>query len=61
MNDEMLERAKARMQDALREAQEQTEDAAAHLGRLLRKGARHVKNATESAAQVIRDDLNGRP
>lgn len=60
MNDEILEQAKARMQEALRQTQEQTEDAAQHLGGLLRKGAEHLKKAGDAAAQAIRDDLNNR-
>jgi hypothetical protein len=60
MNDEILEQAKARMQQALRQTQEQTEDAALQLGGLLRKGAEHLKKAGDAAAQAIRDDLNNR-
>ena len=39
MNDEKLEQAKARMQEALRQTQEQTEDAAVQLGGLFRKAS----------------------
>jgi hypothetical protein len=60
MNDEILEQAKARMQEALRKTQEQTEDAATQLGGLLRKGAAHVRAAADAAAQTIRDDLDRR-
>lgn len=61
MNDEMLEQAKARMQEALRQTQEQTEDAAVQLGGLFRKGAEQLKKAADIAAQAIREDINRRP
>lgn len=60
MNDETLEQAKARMQEALRQTQEQTEEAAVQLGGLLRKGAEQLKKATDAAAQAIRNDINHR-
>lgn len=61
MNDEFLDKAKQRMQDALKITQEQTEDAAGQLGGLLRKGASHLKKAADAAADAIRDDINKRP
>lgn len=60
MNDEMLEQAKARMQEALRQTQVQTEDAAVQLGGFLRKGAEQLKKAADVAAHAIRDDINRR-
>jgi hypothetical protein len=60
MNDQTLEQAKARMQEALRQTQEQTEDAAAQLGGLFRKGVAQIKKATDAAAEAIRNDLNSR-
>lgn len=61
MNDETLERAKARVQQALHETQEQTEEAATQLGGLLRKGLSHLKQAGDAAAEAIRKDINSRP
>jgi hypothetical protein len=61
MNDELLEQAKARMQDALKQTQAQTQEAATQLGGLLRIGAKQLKKAAEAASQAIRDDLNSRP
>ena len=60
MNDQNLEQAKARMQQALRQTQEQTDEAAAQLGGLFRKGLSQLKKATDAAADAIRKDLNGR-
>jgi hypothetical protein len=61
MNDELLEQAKARMQDALKQTQEQTQEAAVQLGGLLRIGAKKLKDAADAASQAIRDDINNRP
>lgn len=61
MNDELYERAKQLAQDALRETQDQTKDAAEHLGGLLRSGAKKLKEAADTASQAIRDDINRRP
>jgi hypothetical protein len=60
MNDETLEKTKARMQEALRQTQEQTEEAAVQLGGLLRKGIVQIKKATDAAADAIRNDINSR-
>lgn len=60
MKDETLEQAKARMQEALRQTQEQTDEVATQLGAWLRKGAVHIKKATDAAADAIREDLNRR-
>jgi hypothetical protein len=60
MNDETVEKAKARMQEAVRQTQEQTEEAAVQLGGLLRKGVAHLKKATDAAAEAIRNDINNR-
>jgi hypothetical protein len=60
MNDETLEKAKARMQDALHQTQDQTEEAVVQLGGLLRKGAAQLKKATDAAAEAIRNDINSR-
>ncbi len=61
MNDDLFEQTKARMQDALKATQEQTQDAAAQLGGLLRIGAKKLKKAADAASQAIRDDINRRP
>ena len=61
MNDELYEKTKERVQNALRETQDQTKDAAEQLGGLLRLGAKHLKKVAEDASQVIRDDINRRP
>jgi uncharacterized protein (DUF3084 family) len=60
MNDELLEQAKARMQQALQQTQEQTQEAAVQLGGLLRIGAQKLKEAADAASQAIRDDINSR-
>jgi hypothetical protein len=60
-NDELLERAKARMQDAAKLTQEQTQEAATQLGGLLRIGAKKLKEAADAASQAIRHDINSRP
>lgn len=60
MNDETLEKAKARVQDALRRTQDQTEEATVQLGGLLRKGVVQLKRAADVAAQAIRNDINRR-
>ena len=61
MNDEVLERAKERVQDALNKTQEQTQEAATQIGGLLRFGAKKLKEAADAASQAIRDDINSRP
>lgn len=61
MNDQTLEQAKERVQQALNQTQEQTEEAAAQLGGLLRKGLSQLKRAGDAAADAIRKDLNSRP
>ncbi len=61
MNDELFEQTKARMQDALKQTQEQTQEAATQLGGLLRIGAEKLKKAADAASQAIRDDINRRP
>jgi len=61
MNDEILEQAKARMEDAIKQTQEQTQEAATQLGGLLRFGAKKLQQAADVASQAIRDDINKRP
>ncbi|HZZ65422.1 MAG TPA: hypothetical protein VFE17_07990 [Candidatus Baltobacteraceae bacterium] len=61
MNDELYEKTKERVQNALRETQDQTKDAAEQLGGLLRFGAEKLKKAADNASQAIRDDINRRP
>jgi len=60
-NDELVERAKERVQDALKQTQEQTQEAATQLGGLLRMGASKLKEVADAASQAIRDDINNRP
>jgi hypothetical protein len=60
MNDETIEQAKARMQEALRQTQAQTEEAASQLGGLFTKGVAQLKKAADAAADAIRKDINSR-
>jgi hypothetical protein len=48
------------MQEALKQTQHQTEDAAAQLGGLLTKGVAQLKKAADAAADAIRKDINSR-
>jgi hypothetical protein len=61
MNDDLFEQTKSRVQDALKQTQSQTEEAATQIGGLLRIGAQKLKKAAEDASQAIRDDINRRP
>ncbi len=61
MNDETLEKAKQKMQEALDQTKEQTEEAAGQLRDLFRKGAAKAKEAADAATRAIRDDINKRP
>jgi hypothetical protein len=61
MNDDFFKQTKARMEEALKQTQAQTEDAATKLGPLLRKGAEKLKEAADAAGRAIRDDINRRP
>ncbi len=61
MNEEFLERTKARVQEALKQTQDQGEEAASQLGSILRVGAAQLKKAADAASQAVRDDLNSRP
>lgn len=60
MNDDLRDKAKERVAEALRETQAQTEEAAAKLNVLLRKGAAKLREAAGTAADAIRNDLNSR-
>jgi len=60
MNDEFFERTKSLAQEALKQTQEQTEEAAVQFGALLRKGADALKQAADAAADTIRKDIDGR-
>lgn len=59
-NDELLEQAKTRMNEALKATQAQSEIAAGQIGGLLRIGAKKLKEAADAASQAIRDDINKR-
>jgi hypothetical protein len=50
-----------KIQDALKQTQSQTEEAAAQLGGLLRLGARKLKEAAEKTREAIQRDINSRP
>lgn len=60
MNDDLYEKTKEQLHNALRETQDQTKDVAAHLGGLLRLGAKKLREAADTASQAIRDDINRR-
>lgn len=60
-NDELLQQAKIRIKEALRQTQAQSEDAAAKAGPLLRLGVEKLKEAADTVGQAIRDDINRRP
>lgn len=59
-NDELLNAAKQRVNDALEETQKQSQEAAAQLGGLLRLGAKKMQEAAEKAGRAIADDINKR-
>ena len=61
MNDELLNSAKERMNEAIKQTQTQSQEAAVQLGGLLRIGAKKLTKAALQASQAIRDDINKRP
>lgn len=61
MNDDTLEKAKKRMQEALDQTKPQLEEAANQLTSLFKKGAATAKKAADAASQAVRDDINKRP
>lgn len=56
MNDE----TKARIEDALKQTQSQTEEAAQQLGQFLRVGAKKLREAADQARAAIQRDINSR-
>jgi hypothetical protein len=61
MNDDLKEQAKARIDQALKQTQVQTEEAAAQLGGLLRVGVRKLREAADKAKDAIQRDIDSRP
>ena len=61
MNDDKVEEAKTRLNDALKETQAQSAEAAKQMGVLFNFGAKKLREAADKAAQAIRDDINKRP
>lgn len=61
MNDETIDKAKKRVQEALDQTKPQLEDAANQLTSLFKKGAAKAKEAADAAQRAIRDDINKRP
>lgn len=59
-NDELLNAAKQRVNDALEETQKQSQEAATQLGSLLRLGAKKMQQAAEKAGRAIAEDINKR-
>jgi len=61
MNDDLKAQAKARLDEALKNTQAQTEEAAAQLGGLLRVGVRKLREAADKAKDAIQRDIDSRP
>ena len=61
MNDDKVNEAKARLDEALKETQAQSAEAAKQMGVLFTFGAQKLREAADKAAQAIRDDINKRP
>lgn len=59
-NDELLNEAKQRLNDAVRETQRQSQEAAVQIGGLLRFGAKKLREAADAAGKAIADDINKR-
>lgn len=60
MNDYLDDKTKARIQDALKQTQAQTEEAATQLGAFLRVGAKKLKEAADKAKEAIQRDIDSR-
>lgn len=61
MNDDLKAQAKARLDEALKNTQAQTEEAAAQLGGLLRVGVKKLREAADKAKDAIQRDIDSRP
>lgn len=61
MNDDLKAQAKARLDEALKSTQAQTEEAAAQLGGLLRVGVKKLREAADKAKDAIQRDIDSRP
>ncbi len=61
MNEDLKQQAKARIEDAMRQTQAQTEEAATQLGGLLRMGAQKLREAAGKAKEAIQRDIDSRP
>lgn len=60
MNDYLDEKTKARLQEALKQTQAQTEEAATQLGAFFRVGAKKLKEAADKAKEAIQRDIDSR-
>jgi hypothetical protein len=60
MNDDLKAQAKARLDEAVKNTQAQTEEAAAQLGGLLRVGVRKLREAADKAKDAIQRDIDSR-
>jgi hypothetical protein len=61
MNDYLDDQTKARIKEALKQTQAQTEEAATQLGGLLRAGADKLHRAADRVKEAIRRDIDSRP
>jgi hypothetical protein len=61
MSDYIDDKTKARIQEALKVTQEQTEEAAQQLGAFLRVGAKRLREAAGQVKQAIQNDIDSRP
>ncbi|HET7813201.1 MAG TPA: hypothetical protein VFL13_02380 [Candidatus Baltobacteraceae bacterium] len=59
-SDELINEAKQRLNDAVRETQRQSQEAAVQLGGLLRIGAKKLREAADAAGKAIANDINKR-
>jgi hypothetical protein len=60
MNDDFKENAKQQFERAMKITQDQSEEAAKHLGGFLRFGAGKLREAADKAKKAIQDDINSR-
>lgn len=61
MNEDLKQQAKARIDEALKQTQAQTEEVATELGGLLRAGVQKLREAAGKAKDAIQRDINSRP
>lgn len=60
MSDYIDDKTKARIEEALKVTQEQTEEAAQQLGAFLQVGAKKLREAADQVKQAIQKDINSR-